>query len=166
MWVLHVLLLIFSRRTICNDVPDVGTIITIKPFDQETFIIPVTTWPKEGEILKVVTEHVPDLERSSLIKGTVAFSILYDQRGNQWQLKISEGASNRAEKNICDCRDMEKLTRKLLNANTSTENSLSISAYSDVSYNLTFNIKVETVTDFTMEVNETRTITGITTDAP
>ena len=162
MWFLHVLVLIFSHQTACTDVPDVVRTVTIKPFDQETFLIPVTTWPKEGESLKVVSEHVPDPGRSSRIRGTVAFSVLYDQRGNQWQLKISEGASNRAEKNICG----DILSKKLLNANATTANSLSISAYSDVSHNLTFSIKVETVTDFTMEVNETRTMTGITTDAP
>ena len=145
-------------QTLSDKVPEdnsmiVGRNVTIKPFDQEVFMVPISSWPGEGQILKVVTEHIPDTTRS--IHGTVAFSVLYAQKGNQWQLKIREGARNRAEKNLCGST-----------ISTRRNNSLSISAYSDVSHNLTFNIKAVTVTDFTMTVNETRNVTGITPDAP
>ena len=86
-----------------NNSMNVGRNVTIKPFDQEVFMIPISSWPEEGQILKVVTEHIPDTTRSarSLIHGTVAFSVLYAQKGNQWQLKLRKGVRNRAEKNLC-----------------------------------------------------------------
>ena len=164
MLLLHFLLLTITHLTLSDEAPEDNSVndglkITIPPFDQEVFMLPISSWPGEGQTLKVVTEHVPDTTKTrsaiSLKKSIVSFSVLYAQKGNQWQLRIRKGARNRAEKNLCGST-----------ISTRRNNSLSISAYSDVSHNLTFNIKVVTVTDFTMTVNETRNMTGITPDAP
>ena len=120
MWFLHYLLLITTHPTLSDgarnvtiqpfdqklsdETPEdnsmnVGRNVTIKPFDQEVFMIPISSWPEEGQILKVVTEHIPDTTRSarSLIHGTVAFSVLYAQKGNQWQLKLRKGVRNKLD---------------------------------------------------------------------
>ena len=162
MWFFHVLILILSHQTLSDEAPDDtskgGLNFTIKPFDQTVLNISVPSWPREGEILKVITEHIPDAAGRSELKqkhDTVIFAALYTQRGNHWRLKNRQGERNKAEKHLCHPEYHQD-----------NDNLLPISAFHDGGSNLTFNIRVELVNDFTMTVNETKNISGITPNAP
>ena len=108
MWLIHILILIhFSYQFNSQDVPladyednetNLGLNVTIKPYEQEVFSIPVKTWPGKGETLRIVTEYVSGFNRSVMGReGKVSFTVLYDHQGNQWDLTIYKGGKHRAD---------------------------------------------------------------------
>ena len=122
MWLIHILIFIhFSYQFNSQDFPvdnyedketNLGLNVTIKPYEQEVFYIPVKTWPGKGETLRIVTEYVSGFNRSVMGReGKVSFTVLYDHQGNQWDLTIYKGGKHRAEKTLCIDPDSHRQSR-------------------------------------------------------